>query len=116
MGGVDEAMEDDNDVYEEDKPIDSEEEDGEDLLENMEQDYEKKDELDRYEADGLDDEDQEELGYEQRRLIDRQLDQDHRMKARNKSRMPGAFFDEEMNGEHSEDELARAMRLERMKQ
>lgn len=41
-GGDDEAMEDDNDVYEEDlnprnEIVESEDEDGEDLMENMEQ-------------------------------------------------------------------------------
>lgn len=38
------------------------------------------------------------------------------MRVRNKSRMPGAFFDEELGGDYSEDELGRTLRLERMRQ
>jgi len=38
------------------------------------------------------------------------------MRQRNKSRMPGAFFDEEMGGDYSDDELGRTLRLERMRQ
>jgi len=45
---------------EEVKGNDSEEQ-GEDLMENMEKDYKAVDELDRYEEQGIDDEDQEEL-------------------------------------------------------
>lgn len=30
--------------------------------------------------------------------------------------MPGAFFDEEMGGDYSDDELGRTLRLERMRQ
>lgn len=78
-------------------------------------DYEKKDELDRYEQDGIDDEDQEELDFQARRNAERELDQDQKMRVRNKSRMPGAFFDEEIGGEYSEDELGRTLRLERMR-
>lgn len=42
-----------------------------------------------------------------------------RARQRNRSRVPGAFLDDEMNGmagEFSEDELARQFRLERMRQ
>ena len=44
-------------------------------------DYQEKPELDRYEADGLDDEgDHAELDYQQRREIERNMDQDARMR------------------------------------
>jgi len=91
----------------------SEEGDGDDLLEDMEKDYEEKPELDRYESEGLDDEgDQAELGYEQRREVERQLDQEKRLRARKGGRA-GAFLEDEEYSEN--DEIARQMRLERMR-
>lgn len=76
-------------------------------------DYEAKPELDRYESEGLDDEgDQAELGYEQRREVERQLDQEKRLRARKGGRA-GAFLEDEEYSEN--DEIARQMRLERMR-
>ncbi len=76
-------------------------------------DYEAKPELDRYESEGLDDEGEHaELGYEQRREVERQLDQETRMRARKGARA-GAFMDDEEYSEN--DEIARQMRLERMR-
>ena len=110
---VEEAMEDDDAVFQEDGAQASDEGEGDDLMENMEKDYEAKPELDRYESEGIDDEgDQAELGYQQRREIERQMDQEARMRAQ-KGRRAGAFMDDE---EYSEDdEIARQMRLERMR-
>lgn len=82
------------------------------FLSHFSRDYKAKAELDRYENDGIDDDDHDELDYGQRRLIDRELDQEEKARARNKSRMPGAFFDAD---EYSEDELGRQMRMERMR-
>jgi hypothetical protein len=76
-------------------------------------DYDAKPELDRYESEGLDDEgDQAELGYEQRREVERQLDQEKRLRARKGGRA-GAFLEDEEYSEN--DEIARQMRLERMR-
>ena len=51
----DEAVED-NDFYDDGNLKSNEsEEDGEDLMENMEKDYQRNEQLDRYEEDGLDD-------------------------------------------------------------
>ncbi len=76
-------------------------------------DYQEKPELDRYEADGLDDEgDHAELDYQQRREIERNMDQDARMRQQ-RGRRAGAFMDD---NEYSEnEEIARQMRMDRMK-
>jgi DNA replication licensing factor MCM2 len=119
-GAGDEAEEDDQDIHDDvDAQADEEgagsedEAEGEDILENMEDDYQEKPELDRYEADGLDDEgDHAELDYQQRREIERNMDQDARMRQQ-RGRRAGAFMDD---NEYSEnEEIARQMRMDRMK-
>jgi len=67
-------------------------------------DYERKDELDRYERDGIDDDEQEELDYNDRREVERRLNEEAKYRQRNKSRIPGAFMDDE-NEFSEEDEL-----------
>jgi DNA replication licensing factor MCM2 len=111
----DEAMEDDDAILDDDQAADgSDEGEGEDLLENMEDDYQPKAELDRYESEGLDDEgDHADLDYQQRRELEKQMDQEARAKAQ-RGRRAGAFMDDD---EYSEaDDVARQMRLERMRQ
>ena len=77
----DEAVEDD-DFYDDGNLKSNEsEEDGEDLMENMEKDYQRNEQLDRYEEDGLDDDRQNELNIHERMQVDDQLDQQERKKA-----------------------------------
>jgi DNA replication licensing factor MCM2 len=79
-------------------------------------DYQAKPELDRYEQDGLDDENQEELSYNARRDVNMQLDEEDRLLARSKGRVPGALQDDFDNNEYSENGVAQQLRMERMRQ
>jgi DNA replication licensing factor MCM2 len=109
-------MEDDDAVLagDEDEQDGSDEGEGEDLIENMEDDYQQKPELDKYESEGLDDDgDHANLNYEERRELEKRMDLEARAKAQ-RGRRAGAFMDDD---EYSEaDDVARQMRLERMRQ
>lgn len=64
-------------------------------------DYQAKPELDRYESEGLDDDgNHAELNYQQRREIERQMDQEARIRQQ-RGRRAGAFMDDD---EYSENE------------
>ena len=62
----DEAVEDDNQYDNDGVKSNESEEDGIDLMDEMEKDYQGNDQLDRYEGDGLDDDDQNELNIHDR--------------------------------------------------
>ena len=66
-----------------------------------------------YEADGLDDEEQQELNYDQRMEVERRLNQQDRLKQRNR-RIPGAFYEDD-EAEYEDDELAKQMRMQRLR-
>ena len=68
-----EAEEDDAVDHDEDALVQEEEEDGEDLLENMERDYQRIEALDTYGTEGIDDRDFGAMDEEQRRAAEKEL-------------------------------------------
>ncbi len=69
--------------------------------------------MDRYESEGLDDEgDHADMDYQQRREIERKIDQEERQRV-HKGRRAGAFMEDDEFSEN--DDIARQMRLERMR-
>eukprot|EP00347_Sterkiella_histriomuscorum_P014795 403359496 len=92
----------------EDQPNPSDEEEGEDILDGMEDDYKAKPELDQYEAEGLDEEEQVELDPHLRRKVDQELNQQDRIVQRekklNQRRLPAALESEELNDEFNQEE------------
>ncbi|KAI8464621.1 MAG: MCM2/3/5 family-domain-containing protein [Monoraphidium minutum] len=83
------------DVTDDEDALPAEEEEGEDLLENMENDYRPMSAMDRYEAAGLDQEYTEEMGYEEqvaaRLAAEAQMERRDATGGRRRKRMPGAL-------------------------
>ncbi|EAR88972.2 MCM2/3/5 family protein (macronuclear) [Tetrahymena thermophila SB210] len=98
-----EAIEENQIVEEDDKSL-SDEGDGDDLLENIEDDYKAVPELDQYEIDGLNDEDDfDDIDAEQRRLAEEEIDERNYQKYANKRRIPTALREFDLGEEDEED-------------
>lgn len=111
----DEAQEDEgyaDDVEANEYAGNSEDDDGEDILENMDRDYEHRPELDRYDARGIDDQLQQELSLDGRAHAEEDLAQQDRY--RQAGRRPNAFManDDDLD---DEEEVLQAMKQERMR-
>ena len=78
-------------------------------------DYQAKPELDQYEADGIDDDgEHQQIDYRERMELERKMNQEERMRQL-KGRRAGAFMDDEEYSDGDMD-IARQMRMERMRQ
>jgi hypothetical protein len=85
--------------------VQDESDDGEDLLENMEDDYAAKPGMDAYDDDQIDDNPQRELSYDARVAVEHRLNQEDRLRemANTGRRMPGAFADDvDIDDDHEE--------------
>ena len=114
-----EALEDDDNIIEdeiEDEAKNEDDVEGDDLIDDMEQDYELRPELDVYENDGLDDQmgsqGPRELSMGERAAIDKQLQQEDRIRQQLAGRRAGAFLQDE---EEDDEEMHIQMRQERMR-
>lgn len=82
----------------------------------MFRDYDQKSQLDRYEEEGIDDAGEyDEMDYNQRREIERELNMRDRQKIRDRTRLPGAFFDDEEGDDGFDNEIERNIRMENMR-
>lgn len=89
-----EAMEDRGlDLDEEDNRVPDDEEDGEDLMENMENDYRGIKELDEYDREELDDDEYSMISRTDRNRADRIIDDRHRAERGINRRLPAALLD-----------------------
>ena len=79
-------------------------------------DYEARPELDQYENNGLDDqEDYEDMDFNTRRQAEKELDMQAKTRVRGRERVPGAFLDDDDEGQLSDEQLNREMRYESMR-
>ena len=89
-----EAVEDRKFVMDEEDFGEGDEEEGEDLMENMERDYKNLGEIDQYDKEELDDQEYSDISAEKRRRADRIVDGRHRDNLAFNKRMPAAFMDD----------------------
>lgn len=107
--------EDDDIIAQEDRSNQSDEPEGDDLMENMEDDYQAIEKLDRYENVGIDDSEvnDREMDPNARAMAERELNERDRRQMIKGKRLPVAMLQDD---EYSDDEeLARQLRRERQK-
>lgn len=93
INNSEEEAEEDRDIYmEEDDERISEEDDGEDIMENMENEYNAIPGLDKYESDDLDEEDYSQMSMEARREAEREINERDRDNIAKQRRVPVAML------------------------
>ena len=70
-----------DDLEDDENDLAKSEEEGDDLMEDMDADYDERPELDHYENAGIDDEDADELSAQARMEVDQRLDRQDRIRA-----------------------------------
>jgi len=98
-----EEAEEDNNMFDDAGVKSNEsEEDGIDLMDDMEKDYQGNEQLDKYENEGLDNDNQNELNIHDRLAVDQELDLQERKKATMGQRRAGALMEDEFGDEDDE--------------